>query len=248
MNPVVIIPSRLSSVRLPKKPLAMMGEKPMVIHVMERAMASGLKNVVVACCCSEIADLVTHHGGRAIQTDPHLTSGTDRIHAALSCLDPDQTFDTVINLQGDLPLFDPTLLCRVLEPLKSYADVDVSTLASCFDNEEEAQNPSCVKIAMSQPDSSDIARAWYFSRQAIPYQAMRYFHHIGIYAYTRSALERFVKLPPSALEKQESLEQLRALEAGMRFYVALADTAPQSVDTASDLQKVQEQYAKGIIN
>lgn len=244
MNPIVIIPARLAATRLPHKPLADIHGKPMVVHAMERALEAGFENVVVACCCEEIASSVAAHGGKYVITDPFLPSGTDRIHVALLTLDKNRTFDVVINLQGDLPLIDPRIIKRVLDPLTDRSSVDMSTLAAPITDDEEINNPNVVKIALSEPDSQGIARAWYFSRQPIPHKAKTYYHHIGVYAYRREALERFVKLPPSTLERQERLEQLRALEAGMRIDVALIKECPQSVDTLEDLEKVREKYQR----
>lgn len=239
-NPIIIIPARLASTRLPNKPLADILGKPMIVRVMEQALKANMGPVVVACCGSEIARVVRAAGGIAIETDPDLPSGSDRIVAALRHYDPDGIYDTVINLQGDLPTIDPTLISISVVPLAN-PNVDIATLACKILDQSEVQNPNVVKIATSQwhiQNGVNVSRGIYFSRLGIPANALDYYHHIGIYTYRRQVLERFVTLPPSYLEITEKLEQLRALEAGFRIEVALVNAMPQSVDTLEDLEQV----------
>lgn len=255
MKIITMIPARMASTRLPGKPLALIQGKPMILHVMERAKEAQLGPVVVACCAdSEIAPLVRRYGGQVVETDPHLPSGTDRIHDVLKRIDPHQKYDVVINLQGDLPLIQPKLIRQVVEPLHNF-DVDIATLAAIITDSHEINNPNVVKIAMGAFEKirgqkivgnaenhgivGESARAIYFSRESIPANALTYYHHVGIYAYRRPALEKFVALPPSHLECIEKLEQLRALEAGMRIDVTLINHIPQSVDTQEDLMRLQ---------
>lgn len=209
----------------------------MVVQVMERALTADMGRVVVACCNESIRDAIHAAGGEAVLTDPALSSGTDRIYAALRTIDPEQAYDCVVNLQGDLPFIQPQQIRDVLKPLAATA-VDIATLAAPFGESDDIANPNQVKVALAQ-ESATLGRALYFSRSPIPYQASTYYHHIGIYAFRRKALENFVKLTPSPLEMQERLEQLRAMEAGMRIDVCLTNTIPQSVDTPEDLEIVR---------
>lgn len=250
MNIITMIPARMASTRLPGKPLALIQGKPMIIHVMERAKEAQLGPVIVACCAgSEIGPIVRSYGGQVVETDPDLPSGTDRIHDVLKRIDADEKYDVVINLQGDLPLIQPALIRQVVQPLHNM-DIDIATLAAAITDSDEINNPNIVKIAMGAFEKiignaesngvvAEAARAIYFSRQSIPANALTYYHHVGIYAYRRPALEKFVSLPPSHLECIEKLEQLRALEAGMRIDVSLINQVPQSVDTPEDLMKLQ---------
>jgi 3-deoxy-manno-octulosonate cytidylyltransferase (CMP-KDO synthetase) len=242
MKTIILIPARLAAQRLPDKPLADIGGKAMIVQVLERALAADIARVVVACCSESIRDVVRAAGGEAVLTDPALASGTDRIHAALQAIDPDQQYDSVINLQGDLPFIHPQQIRDVLKPFATAA-VNIATLAAPFADSDDVTNPNQVKIALAQ-ESATLARALYFSRSPIPHQASIYYHHIGIYAFRRQALEAFVKLAPSPLERQERLEQLRAMEAGMRIDVCLTTTIPQSVDTLEDLEAVRNQACR----
>lgn len=238
---LIVIPARLASTRLPQKPLAIIHGIPMIVRVWQQALASGLGPVIVACCGPEIANVIRQAGGEAIMTDPHLPSGSDRIVAALNQFDPEGLYDTIINLQGDLPTINPGDIRTVMLPLANKA-VDIATLGSRITNPHEIGNPNVVKIAMGcwhPVKGGETARAIYFSRQAIPANAVEFYHHIGIYAYRRQALERYVRLPPSYLEKTEKLEQLRALEDGMRIDVAKLMRVPPSVDTSEDLEIVK---------
>ena len=243
INPIVVIPARLASSRLPGKPLAEIAGQPMIVQVWRRAVAAEVGPVVVAAAEAAIAEAVTAAGGRAVLTDPDLPSGTDRICAALGQVDPAGRHDAVINLQGDLPTLDPALVRAVLGPLAEPA-VDIATLAAEITDPEERANPNVVKVAAALALDNGVARALYFSRAPIPWSgpedALALYHHIGIYGFRRAALERFVTLAPSPLERREKLEQLRALEAGMRIDVARVDTVPLGVDTPADLAKARE--------
>jgi 3-deoxy-manno-octulosonate cytidylyltransferase (CMP-KDO synthetase) len=230
-----MIPARLASTRLAGKPLADIAGLPMVVQVCARASESGAGPVVVAAAESEIAQAVERAGYRAVLTDPALASGSDRIHAALRIVDPERRHRVVVNLQGDLPTLDPALIRAVLEPLSDPA-VDIATIAAVIVEERERHDPNVVKVAAAFSSEQRIARALYFSRATVPSGPGDHYHHIGIYAYRREALDRFVSLPAGLLEQRERLEQLRALEAGMRIDVALVDTVPLGVDTPADLE------------
>ena len=238
MNPIVIIPARLAATRLPGKPLALIGGVPMIVHVLRRAMEADIGPVAVACGDASIAEAVRAAGGRAEMTDPGLPSGSDRVHAALARIDPDGLHDVVINLQGDLPDLPPAHLRAVLAPLADPA-CDIATLVAPVTTAEEAAAPSVVKAVCAFAPGANMARALYFSRAAVPAGEGPLWHHIGIYAYRRAALARFVALPPSPLELREKLEQLRALEAGMIVGVARVDHAPFGVDTPADLRRAR---------
>ncbi len=237
-----MIPARLASTRLPDKPLADIHGVPMIVHVWRRAMEAEAGPVVVACAEQAIAEAVTAAGGRAVLTDPAHASGSDRIFEALEAVDPEGRHDAVVNLQGDLPTLDPALVRAVLRPL-AEGPADIATLAVEIRAPEERRNPNVVKAAVSFPDGVSIAKALYFSRCPVPWdggnEALPLYHHIGIYAYRRAALARFVALPPSPLELRERLEQLRALEAGLRIDVARVDTLPLGVDTPADLERAR---------
>ena len=244
MNPVVLIPARLASTRLPDKPLALIAGRPMIVHVWERAREAGIGPVYVAAADPEIAEAVKRAGGEAVLTRPDHPSGSDRIHEALARIDPERRFDVVVNVQGDLPTLDPAIVRRALEPLADPA-VDISTLAVEITRAEERTDPNVVKavVAFARDEGKTISRALYFSRATVPANAGPLYHHVGLYAYRRAALERFVKLPPGKLEQREKLEQLRALEAGMRIDVALVDTVPLGVDTPAELERARRLLA-----
>jgi 3-deoxy-manno-octulosonate cytidylyltransferase (CMP-KDO synthetase) len=236
---IVMIPARLASTRLPDKPLAEIGGVPMIVQVWRRACAAEVGPVVVACAEPAIAEAVSAHGGQALLTDPDLPSGTDRIYQALCELDPERRFARVINLQGDLPTLEPAAICASLDPLAALGS-DIGTLAVATDDPEDKANPSVVKAVIAFDEQrSRLGRALYFTRASAPTGAGPVYHHIGIYAYRRPALERFAALPPSPLERRERLEQLRALEAGMSIGVALVDTVPLGVDTPADLARAR---------
>ncbi len=237
-NPIVMIPARLGSTRLPNKPLADIAGLPMIVQVCARAAEARVGPVLVAAAEREIAEAVERAGYRAVLTDPALPSGSDRIHQALREVDPEHRHDLVVNLQGDLPTLDPELITAVLHPLGDPA-VDIATIAAAIRIEEERHDPNVVKVAAAFASDRRIARALYFSRATIPSGEGDHYHHIGLYAYRRAALERFVTLPPGILERREKLEQLRAIEAGMRIDVALVDTVPLGVDTPADLERAR---------
>lgn len=239
---LIVIPIRLASVRLPQKPLADIHGKPMALHVWERAVAAGIAPVVVACDSQEVKDLIEKAGGQVVMTDPDLPSGSDRVYAALTAYDPSGKYDVVVNLQGDLPNVDPQALKAVLTPL-SDATIDVATVAAQITDMSELDNPNVVKIALAHNADGSMGRALYFSRSCIPHGDGPHYHHIGIYAYRRPALKKFVELPPSTLEKRERLEQLRLVEQGVTFGVAFVDKIPVSVDTAEDLKRARQALA-----
>lgn len=239
MNPILLIPARMASTRLPNKPLAEIAGVPMIVRVWARAMAAGLGPVVVAVAEPEIARAVEQAGGRAVMTDPNLPSGSDRIWEALAKADPDGRHDVVINLQGDLPALDPEQIKTVARALEK-SGADIATLAAPIDNAADETNPAVVKAVVAWDADGRQGRALYFTRAAAPAGEGTLWHHIGIYAYRREALESFVALPPSPLETREKLEQLRALEAGMNIVVARVDAPPLSVDTPQDLERARK--------
>jgi 3-deoxy-manno-octulosonate cytidylyltransferase (CMP-KDO synthetase) len=239
---LVLIPARMAATRLPGKPLLDIGGVPMIVHVLRRAEAAQIGRVAVATDTPEIAAAVTAHGGLAVMTRPDHPSGSDRIYEAMKALDPDGKAEIVVNLQGDFPTISPDNIRDVLPPLADPA-VDIATLAAQIHTEEEDLAPSVVK-AVGSPIGPRRLRALYFTRATAPTGEGPRYHHIGLYAYRRAALERFVSLPPSPLELQEKLEQLRALEAGMRIDVMIVDTVPRGVDTPADLETARRILAK----
>jgi 3-deoxy-manno-octulosonate cytidylyltransferase (CMP-KDO synthetase) len=239
---LVLIPARMAATRLPGKPLLDIAGLPMIVHVLRRAEAAAIGRVAVATDTPEIADIVIAHGGEAVLTRADHPSGSDRIFEALQQLDPGGAVRTVINLQGDFPTIRPDNIGAVLAPLADPA-VDIATLAAEIHTEEEATNPNVVKV-IGSPLGDDRLRALYFTRATAPWGDGPRYHHIGLYAYRRAALERFVALPPSPLERREKLEQLRALEAGMRIDVGIVDTVPRGVDTPADLETARAILAK----
>lgn len=245
-DPIVLIPARLASTRLPNKPLADIHGKPMIVHVLDRAREAAVGPVVVAAAEAEVVKAVEAAGGRAVLTDPDLPSGSDRIHQALLRIDPNARHDLIVNLQGDLPTLAPELIRAVLSPLADPA-VDIGTLAVAIEDAQERDNPNVVKPVCAFAEKASIARALYFTRCSAPWDGgdlqKPLYHHIGIYAYRRAALDRFVALPPSPLELREKLEQLRALEAGMRVDVARVDTLPLGIDTPADLERARSLLA-----
>ena len=237
-SPIVIIPARMASTRLPGKPLADIAGLPMIVQVLKRAEQAAIGPVVVACAETEIKDAVEACGGRAVLTDPDHPSGSDRIYEALKIVDPHAKHDIVVNLQGDLPTIEPAIVHAVLKPMRDL-DVDITTLVAEITDEEEKANPNVVKAVVGFGPGADVARALYFTRSQAPAGDGPLYHHIGIYAYRRPALERFVSLEPSVLEQREKLEQLRALENGMRIDAARVDTVPFGVDTPADLARAR---------
>ena len=242
MNPIILIPARMASTRLPGKPLADIGGQPMIVHVLRRAQAAAIGPVAVACSEPEIAAAVQAAGGIAVMTDPALPSGSDRVHAALATVDPEGRHDVVVNLQGDFPTVEPDALRGVTRPLADPA-VDIATLVAPIVTAEEAASPAIVKAACVFAPGQDVAHALYFSRAMVPAGAGPLWHHIGIYAYRRAALDRFVSLPASLLEQREALEQLRALEAGMRIACTRIEHGPFGVDTPADLDRARRMLA-----
>ncbi len=238
-KPIVVIPSRLAASRLPNKPLLDVHGVPMIVQCWRRAMEADIGPVVVACADAPIAAAITDVGGTAVMTDPNHPSGSDRIWEAVVNVDPDAAYDAVINLQGDLPTIDPDSIRAAVAAL-SEPDTDIGTLAAVITDEAERLNPSIVKAVVGFAPRQRVARALYFSRNPVPGGPGDHYHHIGLYAYRREALGRFVGMPPGILEKREKLEQLRALEAGMRVDVALVDTVPIGVDTPADLALARE--------
>ncbi|WP_341895956.1 3-deoxy-manno-octulosonate cytidylyltransferase [Ferrovibrio terrae] len=241
-TPIVLIPSRLASTRLPDKPLADIHGLPMIVHCLRRAEEAGFARVAVACGDAAIADAVRAAGGEAVMTDPDHPSGSDRIFEALQILDPQGRHDAVINLQGDLPAIDPRMVAAALTPLADPA-IDIATLATPIVDTHEIDDPNVVKAVLSLAPGQTVGRALYFSRRPVPGGAGPLWHHIGIYAYRRAALERFVALQPSPLEQREKLEQLRALENGMSIAAAVVDTLPLGVDTPADLARIRQVMA-----
>lgn len=242
IKPLVIIPARMQSSRLPSKPLADIAGKPMIVHVLQRAQLAKIGPVIVACAEEEIAQSVRTAGGQAILTDPDLPSGTDRIRVAADIFDPEHQFNCIVNVQGDLPTLDPVLITRALEVLMAGA-CDIATLAVPTTDPREISDPNVVKAVISKR-SANSGRALYFTRAPAPSGAGPLYHHIGIYVYKRAALDAFCALSPSPLEKRERLEQLRALEADMRIDVAIVNSAPEGVDTFDDLERARAVLAQ----
>jgi 3-deoxy-manno-octulosonate cytidylyltransferase (CMP-KDO synthetase) len=234
---LILIPARMASTRLPGKPLADIAGQPMIVHVLRRAQEAALGPVAVATDSREIADAVEKAGGQAVMTRADHVSGSDRIFEALNKLDPQGRARLVVNVQGDLPTLSPQDLHAVLEPLADPS-VDIATLAAEIKQPAEKTNPNVVKMVGS-PISARRLRALYFTRATAPSGEGPLYHHIGLYAYRRAALQRFVELPPSPLELRERLEQLRALEAGMRIDVAIVDSVPLGVDTPEELAQAR---------
>jgi 3-deoxy-manno-octulosonate cytidylyltransferase (CMP-KDO synthetase) len=234
---LILIPTRMAATRLPGKPLAEIAGAPMIVHVLRRAEEAEIGPVVVATDAREIALAVENAGGRAVLTRADHASGSDRIFEALAQVDPQGSVKIVVNMQGDLPTLTPSAIAAALTPLADAA-VDIATLAAEITVAKERTDPNVVK-AVGTPVAPGRLRALYFTRASAPAGEGPLYHHIGLYAYRRPALERFVKLPPSPLERRERLEQLRALEAGMRIDIALVDGVPLGVDTPEDLEKAR---------
>lgn len=242
-NPIIVIPARMSSTRLPGKPLAEIDGLPMILQVLRRAEEADIGPAIVACGEKEIADVVESAGGTAIMTQADHPSGSDRVFEAVEKFDPDGRYDAVVNLQGDLPALDPRAVSSVFQPLLNE-DVDIATLVAEITDNDELDDESAVKAVVSFPNNSKTGRAIWFSRLKSPWGEGPHYHHIGIYAYRRNSLKRFVSLPVAPLEAREKLEQLRALEAGMRIDAALVDTVPLGVDTPEDLARIRLLFNK----
>src|SRR5580658_2774997 len=240
-NPIVLIPARMSSTRLPGKPLADIHGAPMIVHVWRRAIEADVGPVWVAADDKRIVEAVAAAGGNAVVTRSDHPSGSDRIYEALGAVDPDGAYDVVVNVQGDLPTIERSVVRACLKPLADDA-VDIATLATPITRDEEKDDPNVVKAVGTELDPARL-RALYFTRARAPWGEGRLLHHIGLYAYRREALRRFVAAAPSPLERREKLEQLRALELGMRIDIALVDTAPLGVDAPQDLERARAMLA-----
>jgi 3-deoxy-manno-octulosonate cytidylyltransferase (CMP-KDO synthetase) len=237
-RPLIVIPSRIGATRLPRKPLAEIAGEPMIVHVWRRAMEAEAGDVVVATDAPEIAEAIEKAGGKAVMTRADHPSGSDRVFEAANIVDPDGHLDIIVNVQGDQPVLEPSVIRDTIAPLAEPA-VDIGTVAAILRDPATVLEPSVVKMIGTPLPDGDTFRALYFTRAPAPFGPGPLFHHIGLYAYRRAALARFVKLPPSPLELREKLEQLRALEAGMRIDVKRVDSVPMSVDTPDDLEKVR---------
>jgi 3-deoxy-manno-octulosonate cytidylyltransferase (CMP-KDO synthetase) len=237
-NTIVVIPARMSSSRLPGKPLADINGLPMIVHVWKRAIEANVGQVLVAAAEVKIVEIIRNHGGDAIVTDPALPSGSDRIAAALKMRDIHEKFEYVVNLQGDLPTIDPLAVRRCLAGLTNE-QVDIATIAALIENDEDIKNPNIVKAIASLGKDREVAYARDFVREVGPEHEAPYWHHIGVYAYRRQSLSRFVSLPVSTRETLRKLEQMRALDNDMRIAVVRVDSVPLGVDTSADLEAVR---------
>ena len=238
MNPLVLIPARMAATRLPNKPLADIGGKPMIVRAYEAAVASGLP-VAVAAGDPEIVAVVQAAGGRAVLTDPDLPSGSDRIRAALDAIDPDGDHDVVINLQGDMPFADPAIGRLCADLMAREPSCDIATLVAPEAAPDDRANPDVVKAVLALDETGRSGRALYFTRSTL-YGDGPVWRHVGVYGYRRAALEAFCAAPPSPLERREKLEQLRALEMGLSIWAAMIDEAPLSVDNPADLEAARK--------
>lgn len=238
-NTIVVIPARMASTRLPGKPLADINGLPMIVHVWKRAVEANVGQVLVACAEMEIARAIKAHGGDAIVTEPGLASGSDRVSKALSLRDPERRFRFVVNLQGDLPTVEPLDVQRCLGGLVNES-VDISTIAAPITEAADVANPNIVKAIAPLSDEREVAFARDFQRRPAAELGPRFWHHIGIYAFRREALDRFVKLPVSEREAERRLEQMRALDNGMTIAVVRVDSVPLGVDTPADLEAARQ--------
>lgn len=234
-RPVVVIPARRGSTRLPDKVLADIAGRPMIVQVLDRAREADVGPVAVACDDEEVAAVVRAAGGTAVMTRTDHPSGSDRIEEALGRLDPDRRHDAVVNVQGDLPTIEAQAVRAALDALAD-PEVDIGTLVAEIRDAADRDAEHIVKAVVGFEEGQRVARALYFSRRPVPWGDGPYWHHIGLYVYRREALARFVSLPPHPLERRERLEQLRALAAGMRIDAARVDTVPLGVDTPGDLE------------
>jgi 3-deoxy-manno-octulosonate cytidylyltransferase (CMP-KDO synthetase) len=240
---LIVIPARMASTRLPGKPLLDLAGEPMIVHVLRRAQAARLGEVVVATDSDVVAACVEKAGGRAVMTRADHVSGSDRIFEALDVADPQRRSTIIVNVQGDLPTLAPSDIAAAIGPL-AHPAVDIATLAAEITRAEERTDPNVVKL-VGTPVGARRLRALYFTRAAAPAGEGPLYHHIGLYAFRRAALARFVSLPPSPLEQREKLEQLRALEAGMRIDATIVDSVPLGVDTPADLERAREILGRG---
>lgn len=243
MRPIVVIPARMAASRLPGKPLADIAGRAMVLRVLDAALAADLGPAAIAAGDPEIVEAALAAGATAVLTDPALPSGSDRVRAALETLDPDGSHDVVVNLQGDMPTLDPQVLRAVVAALADAPDADIATAVVATDDPRERDDPNVVKAIVALEPGARRGRALYFTRAAAPAGAGPVWHHIGVYAYRRDALGRFCALEPSPLERRERLEQLRALEAGMRIEAAVVDSVPFGVDAPEDLARARAWFA-----
>jgi 3-deoxy-manno-octulosonate cytidylyltransferase (CMP-KDO synthetase) len=236
---VVLIPARMQSTRLPGKPLADIAGLPMIVQVIRRAEAAKIGPVWVATDDRAVKAAVEAAGGHAVMTRRDHVSGSDRIFEALGKIDPRKKIKIVVNVQGDLPTVEPGSIRAALAPLRD-SKVDIATIAAVIDNADDRTNPNIVKVVGSPvAKAKNRLRALYFTRATAPAGDGPLYHHIGLYAYRRAALETFVRLKPSPLERREKLEQLRAIEAGMRIDVVIVDAVPLGVDTPAELEKAR---------
>lgn len=241
-RPLIVIPSRIGATRLPRKPLAEIAGEPMVVHVWRRTMEADAGDVVVATDSPEIAEAIESVGGKAVMTRADHPSGSDRVFEAANLADPAGKIGIIVNVQGDQPVLEPSLIRDCIAPLDDPA-VDIATVAAVLTDPSAVTEPSVVKLVGTPSETGEILRALYFTRAPAPFGPGPLYVHIGLYAYRRAALARFVKLPPSPLETREKLEQLRALEAGMRIDVKRVGSIPMSVDTPDDLERVRAYFA-----
>ncbi len=242
-NTIVVIPARMASTRLPGKPLADIHGIPMIVHVWQRAVAANVGQVLVAAAENTIAEAIRAHGGDAMVTDPKLPSGSDRIAEALRLRDPGRRYSFVVNLQGDLPTIDSLAIQRCLAGLVNE-QADISTIAARIETPADAANPNIVKAIAPLSDEREVAFARDFVRHLDPGHQPPHWHHIGVYAYRRASLERFVSLPVSAREAERNLEQMRALDNGMRIVVVRVETVPLGVDTPAELEIARQMLRK----
>lgn len=240
-----MIPARMASTRLPGKPLADIAGAPMIVHVWRASVAANVGPVYVAAAEQEIVDAVEQAGGKAVLTDPNLASGSDRVWAAAQIIDPNGEHDVIVNVQGDMPTMEPVVLERAVHALANSPEADIATIASLSHDPDELARESVVKAIVAAGEDGQAGRALYFTRAPAPSGEGPIWHHIGLYAFRRAALAKFTTLSPSPLEKRERLEQLRALEAGMRIDVALVESNPEGVDTPEDLQRARRLLGGG---
>ncbi len=245
-DPLVLIPARMAATRLPNKPMADLVGEPMIVHVWRRAVEAGIGPVVVATDATEIVETIEAIGGIAVLTRADHPSGSDRLAEALEIIDPQGNHDVVVNVQGDLPTIDPAIIGAAIMPLADR-NVDIATLCAVISDVTEARNPNVVKLVGHQVGPKRL-RALYFTRAQAPWGEGPLFHHIGLYAYRRKALVRFMALEPGELETREKLEQLRALEAGMRIDAMVVDDLPLGVDTPADLERARALLAARRLN
>ena len=242
-NPIIVIPARMAATRLPGKPLADIGGVPMIVRVLRQAEAAGIGPVIVAAGDVEIAEVVTAAGGRAVLTDPNLASGTDRVFEALQEIDPEGKYDVAINLQGDMPFIDPAHIRFLAGKFEEQPGLEMATLIAPEASPADRTNPDVVKAVVSLAEGADFGRALYFTRSTL-YGEGPVWKHVGIYGYSRKALEGFTVAPSTPLELREKLEQLRAMELGVEIWCAIVDSTPISVDSPADLERARQKAAE----